>query len=287
MEYVLTIGILLCIYVILVLSANLTVGMANLLTMCQAAFYGIGAYVGTIFLMHFHLPFLLVALSVMLMTGVTSLVVSLVSVKLKGDYFILGTLGFQMVAYTLLRNWKGPIGFLDVPKIRLLGLLDMSNIYVEFLFTLLVTLLVIWFFHKIQKSPFGCILRAIREDEISAQSLGYNTTRLKVRSFFLSAAFAGLAGLLLASFQGLVKPDNFSLDYSIAILAALFIGGVGNRVWGPILGAAVVVVLPELLRFLGLPEAEAAYLHQIIYGVALVVLMFLRPQGLLGDVKLK
>lgn len=287
MEYVLTIGILLCIYVILVLSANLTVGMANLLTMCQAAFYGLGAYIGTIFLMQFHLPFLFVALSVMLMTGAMSLVVSLVSVKLKGDYFILGTLGFQMVVYTLLRNWKGPIGFLDVPKIRLLGLVDMSNIYVEFLFTLLVTLLVIWFFYKIQKSPFGRILRAIREDEISAQSLGCDTTRLKVRSFFLSAAFAGLAGLLLASFQGLVKPDNFSLDCSIAILAALFIGGVGNRVWGPILGAAVVVVLPEMLRFFGLPEAEAAYLHQIIYGVALVVLMFLRPQGLLGDVKLK
>lgn len=102
MEYVMHIGIMLCIYIILVLSTNLTVGMANLLTMCQAAFYGIGAYIGTYFLMQFNLPFVVIALLVMMATGLTSLLVSFASVKLKGDYFILATLGFQMIVYTIL-----------------------------------------------------------------------------------------------------------------------------------------------------------------------------------------
>ena len=102
MEYLMHIGVMLSIYCILVLSTNLTVGMANLLTLCQAAFYGIGAYIGAFFLMQFHLPFTVIALVVMLATGLTSLVVSFASVKLKGDYFILATLGLQMIVLTIL-----------------------------------------------------------------------------------------------------------------------------------------------------------------------------------------
>ena len=105
MEYILHIIIMLSIYVILVLSANLPVGMANMLTMCQAAFYGIGAYIGTFFLMQFNLPFIVLALIVMVATGLFSLLVSFASVKLKDDYFILATLGFQMIVYTILYNW--------------------------------------------------------------------------------------------------------------------------------------------------------------------------------------
>ena len=291
MEYLLHIGIMLCIYIILVLSTNLTVGMANLLTLCQAAFYGVGAYIGTFFLMQFNLPFLLIALLVMLTTGLTSLLISFASVKLKGDYFILGTLGFQMIVYTVLYNWisvtRGPYGIPGIPSIKLLGLWSLDGIYAYFFFALTLAVVVGWLFGRMQRSPYGRMLKAIRTDELSAQSLGRNTVRLKTWAFFISAAFAGLAGLIYASYISYIDPTSFTLDESIFIITALFIGGIGSRVWGPVVGAAVVVVLPELLRFVGLPDAIAANLRQVIYGLVLIVLMFYRPQGLCGDAKLK
>ena len=291
MEYLLHIGIMLCIYIILVLSTNLTVGMANLLTMCQAAFYGIGAYIGTYFLMQFNLPFVVIALLVMLATGLTSLLISFASVKLKGDYFILGTLGFQMIVYTILYNWisvtRGPYGIPGIPSIKLFGVWSLDGIYAYFIFALVLAVVVAMIFSRLQHSPYGRILKAIRTDELSAKALGRNTVRLKAWAFFISAAFAGVAGLLYASYVSYIDPTSFTLDESIFIITALFIGGIGSRVWGPIVGAAVVVILPELLRFVGLPDAVAANLRQVIYGIVLIVLMFVRPQGLLGDAKLK
>ena len=291
MEYLLHIGIMLCIYIILVLSTNLTVGMANLLTMCQAAFYGIGAYIGTFFLMQFNLPFVVIALLVMLATGLTSLLVSYASVKLKGDYFILATLGFQMIVYTILYNWvsvtRGPYGIPGIPSIKLLGLWSLDGIYAYFFLALVLTVIVALIFDRVQHSPYGRMLKAIRTDELSSQALGRNTVKLKAWAFFISAAFAGVAGLIYASYMSYIDPTSFTLDESIFIITALFIGGIGSRVWGPVLGAAVVVILPELLRFVGLPDAVAANLRQVIYGIVLIVLMFVRPQGLLGDAKLK
>ena len=131
------------------------------------------------------------------------------------------------------------------------------------------------------------MLRAIRNDELSVQALGRNTTRLKVSAFFISAAFAGLAGVLYASYMSYIDPTTFTLEESIFILTALFIGGIGSRVWGAVLGAAVVVILPELLRFVGLPDAVAGNLRMVIYGLAIIVLMFIKPQGLAGNAKLK
>lgn len=291
MEYLLHIGVMLCIYVILVLSANLTVGMANLLTMCQAAFYGIGAYVGTYFLMQFNLPFVLMALLVMLATGGLSLLISFASVKLRGDYFILGTLGFQMVVYTILYNWilvtRGPYGIPGIPGIKLFGLWSLDGIYGYFFFALAVAAIVVWFVARLQRSPYGRMLKAIRVDEVAAQALGRNTTKLKMWAFFFSAAFAGVAGVIYASYMSYIDPLSFTLEESIFIITALFIGGIGSRVWGPVVGAAVVVILPELLRFVGLPDALSANLRQVIYGLTLVVLMFVRPQGLIGNAKLK
>ena len=291
MEYLLHIGIMLCIYIILVLSTNLTVGMANLLTMCQAAFYGVGAYIGTYFLMQFNLPFVLIALIVMLATGLTSLIISYASVKLKGDYFILGTLGFQMIVYTILYNWinvtRGPYGIPGIPSIKLFGVWSLTGIYAYFFLAVILAVVVALIFSQLQPSPYGRMLKAIRTDELSAQALGRNTVQLKAWAFFISAAFAGVAGLVYASYVSYIDPTSFTLDESIFIITALFIGGIGSRAWGPIVGAAVVVILPELLRFVGLPDAVAANLRQVIYGLVLIVLMFVRPQGLLGDAKLK
>lgn len=290
MEYILHIIIMLNIYILLVLSANLPIGMANLLTMCQAAFYGIGAYISAFFLMQFNLPFIVVAFTVTSITGLFSCIVSFASVKLKDDYFILASLGFQMITYTILYNWtdvtRGPYGIPGIPSIKLLGIINISGTWGYFVLTTLISSAVIWFFHKIKHAPYGRVLKAIRSDELSVKALGRNTVIFKSWTFFLSAAFSGLAGLIYASYVSYIDPTSFTLDESIFIVSALFIGGVGN-IKGPVLGAAFVVLLPELLRFVGMPDAIAANMRQIIYGLALVLVMHFRPQGLWGETVLK
>jgi len=290
MEYILHILIMLNIYVLLVLSANLPVGLANLLSICQAAFYGIGAYFSAYFLMQFNLPFIVVALVVMGLTGLCSLIVSFASVKLKGDYFVLATLAFQMIVFTILYNWtdvtRGPYGVPGIPSIKLLGIWSVSGVYGYAILTTIISAIVIVVFKYLKYSPFGRVLTAIRSDELAVSSLGRDPIRFKRWAFFISAAFSGLAGLIYASYISYIDPTSFTIDESIFILTALFIGGIGN-IKGPVLGAVFVVLLPEILRFVGLPDAIAANLRQIIYGLTLVLVMYFRPQGLWGKIVLR
>jgi len=290
MEYILHIIIMLNIYILLVLSANLPVGLANMLSICQAAFYGIGAYFSAYYLMQFSLPFIVVAVIVMALTGLCSLIVSFVSLKLKGDYFVLATLAFQMIVFTILYNWtsvtKGPYGIPGIPTIKLLGIWNISGVYGYFILTTILSAFVILIFQRIKISPYGRVLTAIRNDELVLSSLGRNPVLFKTWAFFISAGFSGLAGLIYASYISYIDPTSFTLDESIFILTALFIGGIGN-VRGPVLGAAFVVIIPEILRFVGLPDSVAANLRQIIFGFVLILIMYLRPQGLWGKIVIK
>lgn len=291
MEYLFHVIYLLCIYVMLVLSANLTTGMANLLTMCQAAFYGIGAYIGTYFLFQFNISFLLIAFLVMIATGLSSLIISYASVKLKGDYFVLATMGFQLIVYTIIYNWTevthGTYGIAGIPGFNLaFGLVPIDGIYPNLILILLITAAIIWFLNRLKTSPYGRLLKAIRTDGTIVESFGRNTAGVKIWAFALSSAIAGLAGALYASYVGYIDPTSFPLRESIFILCALFIGGIGN-IEGPICGAAFVILLPEVLRWVGLPESMAAEIRQIIYGFALVLIMIFHPQGIKGKIVMK
>lgn len=274
----------------MVLSANFPTGLANLLSICQAAFYGIGAYFSAYFLLHWDLPFIIVALAVMVLTGICSLVVAFASTRLKGDYFILATLAFQMIVFTILYNWtdvtNGPYGIAGIPSIKLFGLISVSGVFGYFLLTTVVMLMVVFLFNNIKSSPYGRVLSAIRSNELAVLSMGRNPVRFKNLAFFISAAFSGLAGLLYASYISYIDPTSFTIDESIFILTALFIGGTGN-VKGPIAGALFVVLVPEILRFVGLPNAVEANLRQIIYGLTLVLVMYFSPQGLWGKSQFK
>jgi branched-chain amino acid transport system permease protein len=275
------------IYVLLVLAANLPTGLASLLSICQAAFYGIGAYFSAYFLIRFQLPFIVVVLTVMALTGVCSLLVSFASVKLKGDYFVLATLAFQMIVFTVLYNWtevtRGPYGIAGIPAVKLFGIIELSGIYGYFVLTAVVSATVVLLFRNLKTSPYGRVLTAIRSNELTVSSTGRNPVRFKTYAFFISAAFSGLAGLIYASYISYIDPTSFTIDESIFILTSLFIGGIGN-IKGPVAGALFVVLLPELLRFVGLPDAVAANLRQIIYGLVLVVVMYYRPQGFCGKI---
>lgn len=290
MEYIFHIVIMLNIYIMLVLSANLTIGLANLLTMCQAAFYGIGAYIGTFFLMQFHVPLVVIIAVVALVTGAFSLLVSYASVKLKGDFFVLATMGFQLIVYTILYNWtsvtRGPYGIPGIPGIRILGIWEVSGVYGYLAISIILAAATVYVFHRLHNSPYGRELRAIKADELMVQSMGRDTVAAKAWAFFISAAVAGVAGVVYASYVSYIDPTSFTLNESIFIISALFIGGIGN-VKGPIFGALFVVLLPELLRFVGLPDAIAANLRQIIYGLSLILVVYFRPQGLFGKTVLK
>lgn len=275
----------------LVLSANLTTGMANLLTMCQAAFYGIGAYMGTYFLFQFNISFLLIASIVMVVTGLSSLIISYASVKLKGDYFVLATMGFQLIVYTIIYNWTevthGTYGIAGIPGFNLaFGLVSIDGIYSHLILVIIITAAVIWFLKKLKASPYGRLLKAIRTDGTIVESFGRNTAGVKIWAFALSSAIAGLAGALYASYVGYIDPTSFPLKESIFILCALFIGGIGNIV-GPICGATFVILLPEVLRWIGLPDSIAADVRMIIYGFALVLIMIFHPQGIKGKIVMK
>lgn len=290
MEYIIHLIILINIYVILTTSTNLLVGLTNLLSLGQAAFYGIGAYLSVLALMVFHWSLIPALLFSMVSTGLISLLIAWPSLRLKGDYFVLATLGFQLIVFTILYNWvsvtRGPYGIPGIPSPKLFGNIEISGLWAFLVLSSVLAVIVIFLFHNLIHSPFGRALRGVRDDELSMQALGKNVTALKIQAFAISSAFIAIAGFLYATYVSYIDPTSFNLDESIFILSALVVGGLGN-IRGPVIGALVVILLPEALRFIGLPDSVAANLRQIIYGLALIVLMRYRPQGIAGNFAVK
>jgi len=290
MNYLLHIVIMINIYVILTTSSNLLVGTTNLLSLGQAAFYGIGAYFAVLALMTLHLPLIPTLLLTMTATALFSLLLALPSLRLKGDYFVLATLGFQLIVYTILYNWtsltRGPFGIPGIPAPKLFGVLEVSGLISFLILSTILAGFTIFVFYKLIHSPFGRVLKGIRDDEISVLALGRNVTNFKIVVFVIASGFIAIAGFIYASYVTYIDPTSFNLDESIFILSALLIGGLGN-IKGPIIGSIFVVILPELLRFVGLPDSVAANMRQILYGLILIILMRFRPQGIAGNYQVK
>jgi len=277
------------IYIILATSTNLLVGVTNLLSLGQAAFYGIGAYLAVYALMILNFPLIPTLIFVFLFTAVSSLIIAYPSLRLKGDYFVLATLGFQLIVYTVLYNWiavtRGPYGISGISAPKVLATFAISGIIPFLILSTLLAGLTVYFFRHLIHSPFGRVLKGIRDDEISVLTLGRDVTKFKVWTFVVSSGFIGIAGFLYATYVSYIDPTSFNLDEAIFILTAVLIGGSGN-IKGPVLGAVFVVVLPELLRFVGLPDSIAANLRQIIFGLILIILMRVRPWGLWGEMRI-
>lgn len=284
MNYILHILILVSLYVILGLSLNLAMGYAGMLSLCHAAFYGIGAYVSSLLMLKAGAPFLLSLFAAVVITGTIAYLISIPSIRLQGDFFVLATLGFQMIVFSVLNNWtdftKGPYGIPGIPKPSILGFqVDSASKYVLFsLFATGGTLFVMW---RVLHSPYGRTLQAVRDDQMAASALGKNTVSFKRSAFTLAGAVAGLAGVLFAGYATYIDPTSFALDESVFILCVVIIGGAGNM-RGPILGAVTLVLLPEVLRIVRLPETVSANMRQLIYGLLLVLMMRFRPQGIAG-----
>ncbi len=277
------------IYAVLCLSANLLTGLTNKISMGFAAFYGVGAYITALCVLVLGWSMVPSVLLILLCNTLLALVIALPSLRLKGDYFILATLGFQIIVFNILYNWtsvtKGAFGIAGISSPVVIGGGHLNSVVSFCIAGLSLSVLLAAVSHRIIHSPLGRLLKALKDDEISLLSLGRNVNYYKTLAFVMSAAFSGVAGYIFATYISYIDPTSFTLDESIFILSALLIGGTGN-LKGPLLGAVFVVVLPELLRFVGFPDAVAAPLKQILYGLALILAMFYRKQGIAGENKL-
>jgi branched-chain amino acid transport system permease protein len=289
MEYFLHILVITGIYIILTLSLNLVVGYTGLAALGHAAFSCMGAYVSSLLALNYGIsPWigLFVGASV---AGLLGVAIGFPSLRLKGDYLALATFGAGVIVYSVAKNWvavtRGPMGLPGIPGFTVFGI-QLSGVW-QYLGLVVIFVLITYFvIRRIVKSPFGRILRGIREDEVAALAMGKNINKYKIIVFVVGAFFAGIAGSLYAHYITFIDPSSFTVMESIAILLMVVFGGMGSLA-GSFVGAAVLVILPELLRFLGMPSSVAAPLRQMIYGLLLIVLMLKRPQGILGTYRWK
>ena len=282
MEYALHIGVLCLIYGTLAVSLGLLVGQIGLLSLAHGAFFGLGAYTSALLSLGLGFPFVYAFAGAVVFGAACSLAVSIPALRLHDDYFVIATFGFQLVVVSIFKNWievtGGPMGVRGIARPDLFGV-ELGNPWLMFLLAALLlsfALTIVW---RLARSPFGRVMRAISEDEILAASLGKKTFWFKIIAVAASTAIASSAGALYAHFATYIEPTGFDVTESILIVSMVIIGG-ARTTWGPIIGAVVLVVLPELLRLTGIPSHVAANLRQITYGAALVAMMFIRPGGL-------
>ena len=289
MNYVLHLWILIGIYSIVCLSLNLLIGYAGLVSLGHAAFFGIGAYAAALGMISFDLPFILAVPFAAVVSAFISVFISWPSVRLRGDYFILASFGFQIVIFFLMYNWVeltgGPSGLANIPAPTIFGLQigSLWSYAVVSTITAAICLLLLWL--ATERSGLGRAFRAIRDDEVAAETVGVDVVFTRIAAFALAAALAGAAGAVFAPYMTFIDPSSFTVEQSIFLLTVVVIGGLGT-LQGPFVGVLVMLLLPEALGLLKIPGTVAPTIRQMVYGLILIGLMFWRPQGLAGRYRL-
>lgn len=274
---------LLPVFIILGISFNLLLGYGGLLSVSQAGFFGVGAYATAILVKDYNAELLPALLVGGVLAGAMSVSVGYAAGRLSDEFLFIVTIAVQVVLVELFRNLSitgRSAGISAIPRPTIFGYQFSSGLQAALLawsFCALVTL-VCW---RIVNSPYGRLLRALREDVPAARSLGKNALRTKVSVFAVSAALAGVAGGLYATQIMYISPAEFTLDRSVEILSITIIGGLG-ALWGPYVGALVVIALPELLSFADIPDSVAGPVNGIIYTLVVLVLLIFRPTGVIG-----
>jgi branched-chain amino acid transport system permease protein len=288
--YIVNLLILVSISGILAVSLNFIIGYAGIFSMAHAAFFGIAAYTGALVAIHVSTSLLVTIPLAMVICAALSLVISLPSLRVRGDYFVVASLGLQMIAFTVFIEWKtvtgGIGGITGVPVATLFGF-RVASLEAFFAVALTCLALVVLAIYTLVHTSFGRSLKAIRDNEVAAATFGKNPIIIKTIAVAISTAFCGVAGVLYAFHISFVNPESFTVDQSVFIMSMIIIGGAGT-VFGPILGALIIHLLPAGLTYLTfLPARDLASMQQIIYGGAMVLLMIYRPSGLLGRSNIK
>jgi len=285
MDYFFQIFTLAVIYAIPTIGLNLIMGRTKMLSLAQTSFLGVGAYAVAIFSGHFHINFFIAALLGIALSAVISFFLGIILSKLSEDYYFLGTLGFVMIFYNIVRNWDsftgGAYGIAGIPRPEIFGFY-INTVFFYFIFSLIVCGLVYWIALFLEKSSFGRVLNAIRDDEEALKIFGYKTHHYKLIVFVIGSSMASIAGSLFAGYITYIDPGP--LFVSVLFWAMIIIGGLGS-LRGAVLGAIIVTLLPEIFRFIGFPAAIAGDMRGLLYGLAIVLLMLVRPKGILGNYK--
>ena len=267
------------IYVILAMGLNVVVGLAGLLNLGYAAFFGIGAYTYALLNLHGHWSFWAGLPAAGLVSMLFGFLIGIPSIRVRGDYLAITTLGFgeiTRIAFNNLDTWTGgPNGLLGISRPKFFGHAFSVNPTPYYYLVLFFIAVIAFFLFRMCRSKIGRALVAIREDELAASCMGVPTLHVKLVAFGVSSFIAGLAGAIFASKQTIITPDSFDFVLSVLLLAMVVLGGMGN-IWGAALGALVLGVLPELLR-------SFAVYRMLIFGLAMILMMIFRPQGILGS----
>jgi branched-chain amino acid transport system permease protein len=301
-------------YAILAVGLNIVVGYAGLLDLGYIAFYAVGAYLYAMLAspqFGIHLPFWMLLPAGAVIAGIFGVLLGAPTLRLRGDYLAIVTLGFGEIVYIFLKNLDAPINITNGPQgidridpVRIgefsLGQshtifgVSVHGLYLYYYLFLVAVLLVIYMSIRLQNSRVGRAWVAIREDEVAAEAMGINTRNVKLLAFAMGASFGGLAGGLFAAFQGFISPESFTLSESIIVLCMVVLGGMGN-ILGVVLGAVLVTIVPEVLRqsgevqqqIFGTVLIDPQALRMLMFGFALVFVMIFRPAGLLPSVRRK
>lgn len=306
-------------YVLLALGLNIVVGYAGLLDLGYVAFFAVGAYMygllasphltdtfpalAAMFPNGLHMPLWVIIPAGAGLAGLFGMLLGAPTLKLRGDYLAIVTLGFGEIIRVFLNNLDHPINITNGPKglnqidaIRFFGIdlgkplsvggFELSSVSLYYYLFLALVVISVVISHRLQVSRIGRAWMAIREDEIAAKAMGINTRNMKLLAFGMGATFGGVSGVMFGSFQGFVSPESFSLMESVMIVAMVVLGGIGHLP-GVILGAVLLSALPEVLRYVAGPlqamtdgRLDSAILRQLLIALAMIVVMLMRPRGL-------
>lgn len=279
--YILHILITVLIYIVLALSLNLITGYTGQFSLGHVAFYGLGAYVAAL-MMTSGINFWTSTLVAAAVCGIFGLLLGIPTLRLRGDYLAIVTLGFGEIFRLVLVNWvdvtRGPSGITAIPSPQFGNfVIDTKEKY--YYTILIVAVLAVIFMKRLTEGGFGMSMLTVQEDEIAACSIGINPVKYKLIAFVIGGIMAGIMGGFFASYMSFISPDNFVYNTSITMVSMIVLGGMGN-VTGSILGAMILVILPEALR------AFSDY-RMILYGLMMTLMMIFRPNGIWGSDKRK
>ena len=306
-------------YVLLALGLNIVVGYAGLLDLGYVAFFAIGAYmfgllnsphlvenfpaIAAMFPEGMHMPIWIVIPAAAGLAGLFGILLGAPTLRLRGDYLAIVTLGFGEIIRVFMNNLDNPINItngprglgqidslsffgLDLGKKLVIGEFELASVSLYYYTFLVLVVFSVVISHRLQLSRVGRAWMAIREDEIAAKAMGINTRNLKLLAFGMGATFGGVSGAMFAAFQGFISPESFSLMESVMIVAMVVLGGVGHLP-GVILGAVLLSALPEVLRYVAGPlqamtdgRLDASILRQLLIALAMITIMLMRPRGL-------
>jgi branched-chain amino acid transport system permease protein len=306
-------------YIMMALGMNIVVGYAGLLDLGYVAFYAFGAYlfallasphlveqfawVAAAFPAGLHTPWWLTIPLAALIAAFFGVLLGAPTLKLRGDYLAIVTLGFGEIARIFINNLGHPVNItdgakglgqidaisifgLDLSKSVMLANYEIASVTLYYYLFFAITVGIVLVCKRLQNSRIGRAWMAIRDDEVAAEAMGINTRRMKLLAFAMGASFGGIAGAMFASFQGYISPESFSLYESVMIVAMVVFGGIGH-IPGVILGAILLTALPEVLRYVAGPlqtitdgRLDAGALRQLFISLAMIGIMIMRPRGL-------